>query len=77
MEAIFKIEPNEFNEEFFLRLKNLFKDKTVTIAISTDIDETSYLTMNLVNKKHLLESIAQEPTIHFTLEEFNDKVSKM
>ena len=71
MEAIFKIDPKEFNEEFFLRLKNLFKDKTVTIAISTD------LTMNSANEKHLLESIAQEPTIKFTPEEFKDKVSKL
>lgn len=77
MEAIFKIDPKEFNEEFFLRLKNLFKDNTVTIAISTEIDETSYLTMNPANEKHLLESIAQEPTIKFTPEEFKDKVSKL
>lgn len=77
MEAIFKIEPKEFNEELFLRLKKLFKGKTVTIAFSTEIDETSYLTMNPVNEEHLLESIAQEPVIRFTPEEFKEKTSKL
>jgi len=77
MEAIFKIEPQEFNEELFFRLKKLFKGKTVTISFSTDIDETAYLTMNPVNKKHLLESMAQEPQLSFTPEEFLNKVSKL
>jgi len=77
MEAIFKIEPQEFNEELFLHLKKLFKGKTVTIAISTDIDETTYLTLNPANEKHLLESMAQEPTITFTPEEFKEKVRKL
>lgn len=77
MEAIFKIEPKEFNEELFLRLKKLFKGKTVTIAFSTEINETDYLTMNPVNEEHLLESIAQEPVIRFTPEEFKDKISKL
>ncbi len=77
MEAIFKIEPKEFNEELFLRLKKLFKGKTVTIAFSTEVDETSYLTMNPVNEEHLLESIAQEPVIRFTPEEFKEKISKL
>ena len=77
MEAIFKIESNEFNEELFLRLKKLFKGKTVTIAFSTEVDETSYLTMNPVNKEHLLESIAQEPKIRFTPEEFKEKIRRL
>lgn len=77
MEAIFKIEANEFNEELFMRLKKLFKDKAITIAISTDIDETSYLTMNEANKKHLLQSMAQEPNVRFTPKEFKEKVKKM
>ena len=77
MEAIFKLEPKEFNEELFLRLKKLFKGKTVTIAFSTEIDETSYLTMNPENEKHLLESMAQEPIIRFTPEEFKEKISKL
>jgi hypothetical protein len=77
MEAIFKIEPKEFNEELFLRLKKLFKGKTVTIAFSTEIDETSYLTMNPVNEKYLLESIVQEPIIRFTPEEFKEKISEL
>ena len=73
MEGIFKIEPQEFNEELFLRLKKLFKGKTVTISFSTEIDETTYLTMNPVNEKYLLESIAQEPTVRFTPKEFMEE----
>ncbi len=77
MEAIFKIESNEFNEELFLRLRKLFKGKSITIAISTEVDETSYLTMNPVNEEYLLESIAQELVIKFTPEEFKAKTSKL
>ena len=77
MEAIFKIEPKEFNEELFLSLKKLFKGKTVTISFSTEIDETTYLTMNTANEKHLLESIAQESVISFTSDEFEKHVDDL
>jgi len=77
MEAIFKIEPKEFNEEFFQRLKKLFKGKTVTIAVSTEMDETDYLMANAENRKHLLENMAQEPTVRFTPEEFDKRFEKL
>ena len=77
MEEIFKIEPQEFNEELFLRLKKLFKGKTVTISFSTEVDETTYLTMNPINKKYLLESMAQEPTISFTSNEFEKRLDDL
>ena len=77
MEAIFKIEPKEFNEELFKRLKNLFKGKTVTIAISTDMDETAYLAANKANEKRITDSMAQDPSIRFSPEEFKEKSNKM
>lgn len=77
MEAIFKIEPKDFNEKLFKQLKKLFKDKTVTIAISTDIDETTYLAAIKANEKHLLESMAQEPSVQFTYAEFKETIKKM
>ncbi|WP_346857512.1 hypothetical protein [uncultured Draconibacterium sp.] len=77
MEAIFKIEPKEFNEELFQRLKKLFEGKTVTIAISTEMDETDYLMANSANRKHLLENMVQESTVRFTPEKFDKHFEKL
>lgn len=77
MEAIFKIEPTEFNQKLFQNIKNMFEGKNVTITISTELDETDYLNATQANRKHLLESIAQEPTVKFTPEEFDRHVEKL
>jgi len=55
----------------------LFRGKEITITITTELDETTYLTMNPANKKHLLESIAQEPSVKFTPGEFREMVDRM
>ncbi|NEW85437.1 MAG: hypothetical protein GZ094_24175 [Mariniphaga sp.] len=57
-------------------IKKLFSGKEITITISTVPDETTYRSMNPSNKKHLMESIAEEPSIRFTPGEFNETVSK-
>jgi hypothetical protein len=75
MEAIFKIQTKELDEKLFLQIKKMFEGKSVTIIISTEMDETSYLTSNPTNEKHLLESLASEPFVSFTPEEF-EKHSK-
>ena len=77
MEAIFKIEHTEFNQKLFQNIKNMFEGKNVTITISTELDETDYLNATQANRKHLLESIAQEPTVKFTPEEFDKHVEKL
>lgn len=77
MEAIFKIEHTEFNQKLFQNIKNMFEGKNVTITISTELDETDYLNATQANRKHLLESIAQEPTVKFTPEEFDRHVEKL
>ena len=58
-------------------IKKLFRGKEITITITTDPDETTYLTMNPANKKHLLDNIASEPTIGFTAKEFDKHVENL
>lgn len=77
MEAIYKLKANEINSNFMATIKKLFSGKEITITISTATDETTYLTMNPANEKHLMESIAEEPAIRFTPEEFKKKVSQL
>ena len=77
MEAIFKMGPQELDEKLFLQIKNMFEGKAVTITISTEMDETEYLTGNPANKKHLLESIASEPAVSFNPDEFEKHVEHL
>jgi hypothetical protein len=77
MEAIYKLNAAEINSGFMEAIKKLFKDKEITISITVATDETTYLTMNPVNEKHLMDSIAQEPSVRFTPDEFADTVSKL
>jgi hypothetical protein len=58
MEAIYKLNANEISPNLIDTIKKLFCGKEITITITTEPDETAYLTMNPANKKHLLESIA-------------------
>jgi hypothetical protein len=77
MEAIYKLKANEISPNLMDTIKKLFKGKEITITISSEPDETTYLTMNPANERHLLESIAQEPSIRFTPEEFREMVKKL
>jgi hypothetical protein len=76
MEAIYKLNANEINTNLMDSIKKLFHGKEVTIIISSCHDETSYLTMNPANEKHLMESIAQEPEVRFTPDEFKEMVKR-
>ena len=77
MEAIYKLKATEINSGFMEAIKKLFKDKEITISITVSTDETTYLTMNPVNEKHLIDSMAQEPSVRFTPDEFVETVSKL
>lgn len=77
MEAIYKLKANEVSTNLIDTIKTLFKGKEITITVSSEPDETTYLTMNPANKKHLMESIAQEPSVRFTPEEFNEMLKKI
>ena len=59
----------------FVYLKQRTND--ILEMLKTLPDETAYLTMNPANERHLLESIAQEPSIRFTPEEFREMVKKL
>jgi len=81
MEAIYKLSANEIDSNLISSIKKLFGQKEITITITSEPDETTYLTMNPANEKHLLESMAQEPFISFTEAEFkkhaNDLLRQM
>jgi len=77
MEAIYKLKANEIDPNLIDTIKKLFGRKEITITITTETDETTYLTMNPANKKHLLENIASEPSISFTAVEFDKHVEDL
>jgi antitoxin YefM len=77
MEAIYKLKASEINSNLMDTIKKLFSNKEITITITTGYDETTYLTMNPANEKHLMESIAEDPAIRFTNDEFKKMVSKL
>jgi hypothetical protein len=77
MEAIYKLKASEINSNLMEAIKKLFSNKEITITITTGFDETSYLTMNPANEKHLMESIAEDRAIRFTNDEFKKMVSKL
>jgi len=52
MEAIYKLKANEIDPNLMDTIKKLFHGKEITITITTESDETTYLTMNPANKKH-------------------------
>jgi hypothetical protein len=77
MEAIYKLKATEISPGLVEAIKKMFKGKEITITITSEPDETSYLLMNPANEKHLMESIAQEPVMRFTPDEFKEMVSKL
>lgn len=77
MEAIYKLKANEIDPKLMDTIKKLFRGKEITITITAEDDETSYLSMNPANKKHLLDNIASEPTIGFTPGEFEEHVENL
>jgi hypothetical protein len=77
MEAIYKLKASEINLKLMDTIKKLFSNKEITIIITSRPDETTYLTMSPANEKHLMESIAEDPAIRFTNDEFRKMVSKL
>lgn len=77
METTMKIASGELSEELLFKIKQLFEGRAVTITISTEVDETEYLTASPTNRKNLLESMASEPSISFTPDEFERHFDKL
>ncbi|MFP4042931.1 MAG: hypothetical protein ACLFT6_09285, partial [Bacteroidales bacterium] len=61
MRARFEISAEELDDKLLQQIKKMFKGKQVTITISTETDDTTYLLSDPANKKHLMDSIASEP----------------
>jgi hypothetical protein len=77
MEAIYKLNTREIDIHLMDSIKKLFGSKDVIIQISTINDETSYLLASKANKTHLMESIASEPEMVFTGNEFENHAKKL
>jgi hypothetical protein len=77
MEAIYRLKATEINTGFVDAVKKLFKNKTITITITSEPDETACLSDDPANEAYILQSMAQEPSIRFTPDEFHREVSKM
>jgi len=77
MEAIYKLKADEINQNLMNTIKKLFVGKEITITITPESDETNYLTVNPVNEKHLTDSMAEEPSIRFTPDQFKEMLTKI
>jgi len=75
MEARYKIKANELDSTWIESIKKMFLNKNITIKITTDMDETDFLTMYPANEKHLLDNLAAEPTVKFSGDEFKEYVN--
>jgi hypothetical protein len=76
MEALYKIKTNDLDPSWIDSIKKLFGDKEITIKISTEMDETGFLTLYPANEEHLTANIASEPSARFSGEEFIRYVKK-
>lgn len=77
MQATFKINADELSDRLLQAIKEMFKGKAVTITITSETDDSAYLTSNLANRKHLEDSMVSEPVIKFTGPEFEEHVREL
>ncbi len=77
MQVSYKLKASEINQSLMNTIKELFKGKEVTITVTPEPDETSFLVMSAENEKHLMDSIAQEAEIRFTPSEFKETVKNI
>jgi hypothetical protein len=70
MEALFKIKANDIDRNFMESIRKMFSGKEIVIKVSTEWDDTAFLSYNSANEKHILENIAAEPTVRFSGDEF-------
>jgi hypothetical protein len=77
MEAIYKINANELDISLIKAIKSLFKGKEVTIIVSSEMDETAYLTADKTNEKHLIDNMVSEQEVRYSGEAFSAYVEKL
>ena len=59
MTTTYHLRANDLSEDFLVSLKSLYKGKTISITVESEMDETEYLLSNESNRMMLLESIQQ------------------
>ena len=74
MEALYKIKAKDLDKNWLESIKKLFGDKEVVIKVSSEMDETEYLTLYPANKEHLLENMDSGEEERFAGEEFQEYV---
>lgn len=65
MNAIYRLETNEINNDFINSIKNLYKDKKIEITINEIYDETDYLKTDNNNFNQILENICSDKKVVF------------
>ena len=61
MTTTFRVHSNELDQDFFERLKAMFKGKEIEIIVheTGGMDETDYLLSDPANRKHILDAHAR------------------
>ena len=59
MYSEFRLNANQLDIKFLNSLKALFKDKTISIIVEEEMDETEYLLASEANRDMLLKSLEQ------------------
>jgi len=59
MYSEFRLNANQLDIKFLNSLKALFKDKTISIIVEEEMDETEYLLTSEANRDMLLKSLEQ------------------
>jgi tRNA A37 methylthiotransferase MiaB len=59
MTTTYHLSANDLSEDFLKSLKSMYKGKTISITVETEMDETEYLLSSEANRKFLLESMKQ------------------
>jgi hypothetical protein len=70
MEALFKIKANDIDRNFIESIRKLFQGKETVIKVTTELDDTAFLSYYTANEKHILDNIVAEPTARFSGDEF-------
>jgi len=70
MEALFKLNAGDLDLNFVESIRKLFHGKEIIIKVSSEMDDTTFLSLYEANEKHILDNIAAEPTTHFSGDEF-------
>jgi antitoxin YefM len=57
MDVVYRLKPNEINDDFLRVLKNTFLGKEIAVTVEEIPDETEYLLSTEANRKQLLQAV--------------------